>query len=545
MLCDDIMLYTYKHMKTEVSPINQHLIWTTVQKYKGLFIKLAYEYQKNVDSLMDDTFFWALTNYNPERGNIDGYINKLAKDIARGNQVRDIPTEDEQLQRNRDEGSNGTAHIERDVVQLAIQDIGDLKDECYAKVAELALGNIQDFCNLVESLINNDREKKSFENEFFKTLTFKYQKRYPDFIEVCKEIYEEYKPDIDIFLAYDKTNRGEFIELDRTIIQKSDSKRIKFKPLSQKDEDEARELARIEEEKARAEGKLIIESDNIYMDPDKYSMRLANPVKNWSNKKHIYKVPYIHIVEYIIDEMCKDGTNPFRLTIGNKVIYRTLGGSVTLPVNNYDYSEIEDFVDVIKMELLTNILQDTQAKLIDIGSQCFYILYTESNETNAKLEEKKIIKGVPIKFQYIDETDKYIDVTKKAEHYIGVDIPYKITFKVETTKIQVLLADENMLLGAVTCSFRKSRTVYSYLGAVSSAVDLVGEVLLPMTKGVIESIIFEIDNKNIVDWFMNIKYPTQYVSDFKEIQERMQTIPMRFLFTTPFKTNNKKKRMAK
>lgn len=88
-------------------------------------------------------------------------------------------------------------------------------------------------------------------------------------------------------------------------------------------------------------------------------------------------------------------TNECKFIMGDNFIVRTLGGSYSI-LN----TDLYNFYDLIRSEIVTNILYDTNSKLLNVGTECIYILAS----ANITLP-KRIVKGIPIEFDIEDITD--------------------------------------------------------------------------------------------------------------------------------------------
>jgi hypothetical protein len=133
-------------------------------------------------------------------------------------------------------------------------------------------------------------------------------------------------------------------------------------------------------------------------DADMDDYVLAGKLGEGTSRKKIIKVNYIELWEYFCDLVDDSETNELKFVVGNTYICRTFGGSLSI-IN----PDLYNMYDVVRMEILTNILQDTYGRILNVGSECMYLV-CNSTMTNTKLT--RTVHGHDIELIYEDITDR-------------------------------------------------------------------------------------------------------------------------------------------
>ena len=114
--------------------------------------------------------------------------------------------------------------------------------------------------------------------------------------------------------------------------------------------------------------------------------------------KRIIKVPYADVWNVMCDLVDSNETNELKFVIDDYYIIKTFGGSYSI-LNPSLYN----IYDLVRTEIITNILKDTGGRLINTGSECVYVLCDKSGI--AELNNLRKVRGYEIKFSCVDITD--------------------------------------------------------------------------------------------------------------------------------------------
>lgn len=361
------MLKSFSFMPKEVSEDFFYDVWTEIQKLKWYFYKFA---RDNADEAMQRTLMHTLTHFQSD-GNLQAYIKKLAREITKDNKKLVFVDFLEQTLAEDDDAPENSARVDtgrvsdfsNDIIQQMENEV-DRRPE----VAELALEFMDKFLILCESIIKHDTTTRYYPEVFMKSC-LKLCNKCEGFNNICIDLYMEYSDDFNWFLHLDDNNVGTWKETDYLLISQNLSKRVKLI-----NEDTEEEVQDADVEKFFLQGKLGV----------------------GASRKKIIKIPYEHIWEKMCDLIDSFETNEMKFIIGDQFIIRTLGGSLSV-VNPDTYN----YYDLVRMEILTNLLQETNGRLLNVGSSSIYLLCNA--DFNMKLKHR-VIKGIPIDFEAIDIT---------------------------------------------------------------------------------------------------------------------------------------------
>lgn len=337
---------------------------------------LQYYFKKfngaDYEEAMSRTLNHILTHFNGSKlssSDIKPYVKKLARTILQEPR-RDIPTdfiEDTTIE-NKEHSFEPNANT----VNLgSISDFSnDVVDRLYCDAESLNLMfkfmllNLEEYKKFCLELKDGGRQMKGYSPEFRANL-YKLAKVVTDLTAKLLELYDLYESEINTFLGCELA--GIWYEADYNLIAKSTSKRVK---VLQKGYDK-----------------------NFDMDYNPYCVNGRRYIE--SNNKHIYKVRYIDFWEQMCDMLDSDVSNRMKCILGEYTIVKTCGGSIS--VLNPDLFTI---YDLVRDELLTNLLRDTSYKLIGVGSKNFYIL----GDTNYNIP-CRFLNGIRVQFELVDITD--------------------------------------------------------------------------------------------------------------------------------------------
>lgn len=351
---------SFKFMIDDVSPDFYYKVWSEIQQWRYYFFKFA---GGNGYEVMQLTLMHALTHYE-ESGNLQAYIKSLARTMGKSD-GKQIPTnfleetlasvEDNDYEPKVDTGS--ISSFEPQIIEEVV------KSNALESVQILALEYLDKFVVLCTALMNHDTTTKYYPETFIKE-SLNLSRKYENFNSICLSLYQEYQDEIDWFLQLDEDNDC-WKEADFSYIRNNLSRRIVL---------------------------LSEDTEKPTNDADSEPCFVKGDLKN----KRIYKIPYEDIWEKQCDLLDSYEINEMKFILGNNYIVRTLGGSYS-PLN----ADLFNYYDLVRSEIVTNILYETGGRLLNVGSKCIYILASDSVSI-----EDKLVKGIQIKFNIIDVTDE-------------------------------------------------------------------------------------------------------------------------------------------
>lgn len=332
------------------------LLWNEITANAGYFRKFC---GNDADEAMQMTLEHSLTHYDSEKGSLKYYIMSLARTIKRvGGDLVFVDFLDKTLE------TKDADELRPEVNTGTMNDFSDdVVDDMYLsldkseEVAELALACMEMFLVLSESLITRDISTKYYSKTFI-TECLRISKKCKNFNKVCIEIYNMYGDAMKKFISGDIEKVGKWREVDYSLINSRKSKRITF----------------------------VDAFGNEIIDADRQNYRLNGSLKD----KHIVKIKYEDVYNKICDIIDYQDISPLKFTIGTKYICKTLGGSLSV-VN----PEITNIYELVKMEILTNLLHDTGGRYINIGSENIYILCDDLSSVNLPYRE---VAGISLEF---------------------------------------------------------------------------------------------------------------------------------------------------
>ena len=349
-------------------------IYQEVSRLQRYFYKFCG--RRRAPEAMQATIYHAMTHYAPERGNLTPYIKKLAREIMKDN-GRIVPVDF--LDQTVSDGQSGSgmdmsdaftnlSHID-DISKNVIEKI-TMENADDIKIVELALEFMHFFVLLCDSLLRKDTDTLYFPDSFIDA-SLKIQKEMPDFSTRCLNLYSKYKTSFEKFLSVRANDKGSWREADCGFIQYRQSKRVK----------------------------LVDENGVPYKDAD--SVDSGWGIWGKCGDKRVLRVPYLELYNILCDLIDEDGINVVKFTIGYSYIIRTLGGSLSVinPILAYTYQLCKD-------EILTNVLFDLNARVLNVGSSHIYLLV--ENAPKYAIEDR-VIGGIPIHFDVEDITDSCVE----------------------------------------------------------------------------------------------------------------------------------------
>lgn len=354
----------------DVTPELFYRVWKEIEGLKGYFVKFT---GNNADEAMQKTLMHTLTHYNEEKGNLSSYVKKLAREITKDNgRLVFVPFLEQTLSSSEDEDGERRASIDTGRVKdISIEVVNKimLNEHAFGEIASLALMFMDKFILLCESIQNRDSSTAYYPESFIREC-LRLSKIIPDFNDMCLELYDIYRVSFKNFLSCDDNNIGVWKEADYLLISQNLSKRIKLKNK---------------------------ETNKDVVDADIEPFYVSGNMSGKSGKKFIIKVDYSAVWEEMCDLVDSYSSNQLKFIIDNDYIIRTPGGSLSI-IN----PDLFNIYSLLRDEILTNVIRDTNGRVLNVGSSCIYMLCTDTYPYEI---EYKYIKGIKINLIAEDITD--------------------------------------------------------------------------------------------------------------------------------------------
>lgn len=346
-------------------------VWKEINNLRWYFYKFA---GVNADEAMERTLFHTLTHFNSEKGSLSAYVKKLAREITKDNSklifvdfleqtLSDVNDDDSPEGQTKVIG--GSVHDFSDEVADAME----LAEDRRMEVVRLALEFMDKFMLLVDALQRRDTSTRYFPDVFIKSC-MSISRRCLNFNQLCFDVFEEYGDDFKWFLELGQRSEN-WRESDFMMIRNSNSRRMKLvSPYTGLDIEDA--------------------------DVDKYVMQ--GKLGEGSARKKIIKVGYYDAWSLMCDLIDSEDTNEIKFIIGDSYVIRTFAGSLS-GLN----TDLFNMYNLVRSEILTNVLIDTGGRILNIGSENFYLL---CNPTMNKQFLERDVHGYKLRFDYEDITDQ-------------------------------------------------------------------------------------------------------------------------------------------
>lgn len=353
-------------------------IMAEIEKLGGYFYKFNGD---DAGAVMSEVFAHAIEHYDSKKGALAPYIKKLAREVGKtdGKLIYS-----ELIEQMASEGIDryGKTVVVHDPTEQPYDEISEMEEELsqdgYEQVILLALQDMECFVNMCEALLAHDTSQRYFPNAF-RAETVKLMGRYPRFTQMCLATYKKYGNEFRKFLSVSESSQQDlgrqvWRELDISVVQKNISRRVKFES--------------------------AVSASAVITDPDTQPWVLKGALSG----KRVIKVPYLEVYERVSDLIDSEETNVIKFCIEDNYIFRSLGGSWSLP-NTSLFAQY----DILKAEIETNLICDLNARYLMTGSKCIYLLVPQFmfdmvKETGMSLIPKRNIRGVKVEFEAIDIT---------------------------------------------------------------------------------------------------------------------------------------------
>lgn len=400
-----MLLNSFAFEQPEVTVKMMGTIWQEIERNESyIYYNVPNNDTKaNVMLAKQMIFLHAIHHFDAQEEKLQRYIRKLAKtiyktttngleiavDFSDGNMVYAVGT------------TEGTKPNEVNLVTKTPDKVtpdfsADIIDALYRKeelqqnLYSMVLDNLVEYVTLCKTLLSGDIDNLNFSVSFTKqclALSHQYKE---DFNTACLDLYNTYKEYFDRFASESQDKNIDNIETlwyeaDYNLIVKKKSKRIIFynKKTNKPVED--------------------VEKEKFYI----------IGAKNISDGKKILKVDFKDAWQHMCDLVDASQTNEMKLILGDNFLIKTLGGSLSV-VNPASYNMYE----LLRTEILTNILYETSGRLLAEGEGTVYILWDNAWTTvfqqnmdkmavgKRKWVEHKNLYGVEFDINYEDVTNK-------------------------------------------------------------------------------------------------------------------------------------------
>lgn len=367
------MLKSFSFMPEEVDIAFYYDIQNEIEGLRHYFYKFA---KWNADEAIQRAIMHAVNHFRPDKGSLRSYLKKLAREIVKENgKIIAVDFLEQTLSQDDTDGFAGSSPVVdlgrvSDFVNDIITDI-ELSVDRSVEVEVLALEFMDKFVMLCEALLTYDTQTKYYPDVFVRQC-FLIRGRCGDcFNDICIDLYLRYKDKFKWFLSLPEKTEGSWKESDFGLINRSIARKLTFvSPVTGEEIEDA--------------------------DIDEFTIKGV-----LEKNRRIYRIRYYDIWEKMCDMIDEDGINEMKFKIGDNFVIRTFAGSWS--VINPDYF---NEYDIVRAEIITNILSDTTGRLINAGSECIYIIY---NPIYPIKESKRTVFGHNIDFVYEDITDTIIN----------------------------------------------------------------------------------------------------------------------------------------
>ena len=396
-----MLLNSFAFEKKPITPEKQGLIW---QGIKSLESSIKYSVGKdNTTETMQLMFAHAIEHFDETEGNLKGYLRRLSQTILNTTNSKEVLADMSDGNLNyaigsADSGSEPTMvtkppeKVTPDFAENVINTLY-VEEALQQDIFDLVKEYLVDYVTLCQRLLSGDIDRFNYSVPFVKRCIELSRIYKAQFNEACVALYNSNKTVFDRF-AFDGQDKADcniensWRETDYTIINSKKSKRILF--YNKQTNEEVKD----------------VDNEAFYV----------LGAKNLSESKRILRVDFFLAWLKLCDLLDSDQTNEMKLILGNDFLVKTLGGSLSL-VNPALYNIYE----LLKTEFVTNVLHETNGRLLSVGTKSIYILWenkwpTLFQQNLAKFEKEKDRVWVEHKDVFGVEFDLFFeDVTTKLE----------------------------------------------------------------------------------------------------------------------------------
>ena len=339
---------------------------TSLDRYFYKFNRL------NAEEAKSRTLLHVLSHYDSSGSkDLRPYIKKLAREIMKDG-YRDIPVdfleqtvvEDEEAV---DNGYLKQQHKTPDFTDEVLASIVNAKSR-YESVVGVALVSMKWFLLLCQLLENGGSVSATYFPAEFKKACLSVSKNYEAFTADCLTIYLQHGDEMQHFIQYESSRPEGWSEANYTV-------------------ENGRKYR-----KGRLESEEGVDLYNIDLQEYKFTGTLGNGAR-------IYRVYFDKILDVLFELVFSPVTNCVKFVVDSCYIVRTIGGSWSILNPSLDTE-----IDLIRSELLTNILLETNGKLLSCGSDSVIIV----TPGELCIRQGRCFCGINLDFVYKDITDELV-----------------------------------------------------------------------------------------------------------------------------------------
>lgn len=316
-----------------------------VESLRGYFIKFCRESHAEA---MQWAIMHAIKHYSSANGSLIPYLKVLARCATK-----------------QDNGIEVTSKTDNEIV-VTVDDfsnkfISDIVDKSRGNkdIVNLALSYMEEFVSLCEDMSTGNLNTQ-YTQSFIKHV-MSVQRRVPEFNSRCLRLYNAYKDDIALFMSYQNVTGWK--EYDKAKLVKTSKRHHLYN----------------------------LYTGNEVEDADIEEFYLRGSLSSGERRQHLIRIEYETLWEDLCDRIDAESSNELKLIIGESCIITTPGGSLSL-IN----PDLYQLYDLIRGEIVTNLVIRTGGKLLNIGRSCVYLLVSDLPENL----DWGFVRGIAIQFNY-------------------------------------------------------------------------------------------------------------------------------------------------
>lgn len=350
-----------------------------IQDLRYYFIKFAPKGDSNnvqtlaIDEILNKAFLHAMTHYNSSKGELDKYLKSLARgsmqeagnDALRNHADIDASFVKDDIDSMLVQSALYKYALEQESLENTVVDKVFYETYDRQDLVRLSLTYINEFVAMCNALVTRNTTKVY--SDAFVQECMSLMNTHPTFYDDCMYLYDTFGSQYEWFINVANDKEGIWKEADYTLLTTKESKRIRL---------------------------LNEQTEQDVEDAD------VEPFFIYGNigKKRIYRVYYAPLWESLCDKIDSKEINELKFIIGNDYLVRTPGNSCAL-LN----TDLYGLYDLIRDEIVTNMVFKYDARLIHVGSESIYLLVnaTIDNYPNTIVRAN----GIDINLNAQDVTD--------------------------------------------------------------------------------------------------------------------------------------------
>ena len=355
-------------------PVIVYEVYKMIDKWKRLFYKVNRSKDRG-DEAMSQTLLGALKFYKPEKGNLQGYIVQYAKTVLNDNTAKQevlldflelvLGDGEDSLEDTTSDTKSLNNNVPHTRIKDFTEDLFDFEEEMTEGIPEvslLALSSLQEFVSLATSI--QRRDTTNHYTKQFMNRSLDLSRRFKNFNSICVDIYNQHKKEIEWFLKiqteFEVTNKS-FEEADYTY-KLSKPKRINL---------------------------INADEGTPVKDADTENFVVTN--KNNTPCK-IYKINYIDTLSELYDYATDEENNEFSFHLSKHWLFRSLHSNVLIN------PKLDIIYEMLKVEIITNLIKATKTKFLHLGSDCLYLVKDRNIDDEVPTELQFNIKNYNLMF---------------------------------------------------------------------------------------------------------------------------------------------------